>query len=83
MATKFDRRCTRRARLWVLGEKLQAEEVKDAAVDAMIDGIYRTSTPPFTPHQLIHPNNIGWSGARKLCVDVAAQAWTHTTKADT
>lgn len=62
----------RLAALWVLGEKLQAGEFKDAVVDAMIERLGSTTEGSDRIFTMIYSNSVGASGMRRLMVDLAA-----------
>ena len=62
---------TRLANLWGLGEKLQAGELKDAAVDATIEVLRACGSYPTALHRNIYPRGTCPSGMRKLCMDIA------------
>lgn len=74
----FDCEWDRLGTMWVLGEKLQAAEFKDAVVDALVEKLRAGSKHPATMHQTVYPGGAGPSGMRRLLVDIAAWTWSKT-----
>lgn len=75
LTDNMDHERRRLASLWILGEKLQAPEFKDAVVDSLVERIKSTGKVPRDMHQEIYPNSMGSPGMRRLVVDVGAWVW--------
>lgn len=66
------------ARCWVLGEKLQAGDFKDAIADAVVEKHMAERRAPLIIHRIVYAGSASANPFRSLMVDLAVCGWSQS-----